>query len=156
MSKGEQLAGQWLGHRAVLIDILGQVDDSNLDFRPWSKAMTLRELVLHITGVADMFIETVKAGAFTPPARKLEAASMAELRQLVQEYTDKNYEDIKSMTDEVLERPFKAERIFTTPTPGKVWLAAMKEHEIHHKGQMFVYARMVGVEDMPSFVKRNL
>ncbi|WP_279401879.1 DinB family protein [Piscibacillus salipiscarius] len=31
------------------------------------------------------------------------------------------------------------------------YLQGMYEHEIHHKGQLFIYARMVGVKDVPFF-----
>ncbi len=33
----------------------------------------------------------------------------------------------------------------------KKYLLAMYDHEIHHKGQLFIYARLVGVKDVPFF-----
>lgn len=150
------MANQWLAHRSVLLEILDKVDNNDLDFRPWAKAMTLSELAMHIAGVSDMFITTARLGKFMPPEQKPEIHSVEDLRKTVKYLTDKNYADISGMSDMDLDSSVISNRIFTSPTPAKVWLAAMKEHEIHHKGQMFVYARMVGVEEMPSFVKRSL
>lgn len=155
MSKGENLAKQWMAHRAVLVEILDKIEDKDLDFRPWEQAMTLKELVLHMITSGNMFVATARAGEFTAPGDKPEANSAEELRKVVHSYTDKNYEDIKGMSDEALDHPVISERIFANPTPAKVWLAAMKEHEIHHKGQLFVYARMTGIQEMPGWIKRG-
>ncbi|SIC68051.1 Uncharacterised protein [Mycobacteroides abscessus subsp. abscessus] len=38
--------------------------------------------------------------------------------------------------------------------PGIVLLENAKDHEIHHKGQLFTYARLAGIEKLPFFVSR--
>ncbi|QQE80208.1 DinB family protein [Alicyclobacillus sp. SO9] len=153
MSKAEQFANQWMMHRSVLLDILDRVDDKNFDFRPWSKAMTLGELAQHIAGAGALFINTAKTGQFSRPEGQPVVTSMAELRQFLKDSTDSGYATIKSMTDEEFDGPVTSEHILPDGTPASVWLSAMKDHEVHHKGQMFVYARMTGVEEMPNFVQ---
>lgn len=154
MSKAEQFANQWMMHRSVLLDILDRVDDGDFEFRPWSKAMTLGELALHIGGAGALFVNTAKSGKFSRPDGQPEVKNMEELRQFLKESTDQGYETIKSMTDAEFDGPVSSEHVLPDGTPASVWLSAMKDHEIHHKGQMFVYARMTGVEEMPNFVQR--
>jgi len=39
--------------------------------------------------------------------------------------------------------------------PGMVLLESGKDHEIHHKGQLFTYARLLGIKSLPFFVNRS-
>jgi uncharacterized damage-inducible protein DinB len=74
---------------------------------------------------------------------------MDDVRKIVREYTEKTKKDLQTLTDDHLDQtvqwgPYHA--------PGKMWLDIMRDHEIHHKGQLFVYARMVGMEQLPFFI----
>lgn len=154
MSNGVNYAQQFMTHRAVLQDILNRVPDEKFDFQPWANSMTLGNLALHMVTSADWFAEAVKAGSFGRP-EKVEASSMADVRRIVDEYTAKTKATIESLTEAQIEGMVDGKAIFGMDAPGHVWLGSMKDHEVHHKGQMFVYARIAGVEEMPFFLSRN-
>ncbi|MEK4357699.1 DinB family protein [Paenibacillus sp. FSL M7-1455] len=53
--------------------------------------------------------------------------------------------------DEQLEKELEFNGYIGT---GRLWLETAKDHEIHHKGQLFTYARMIGVEKLPFMMKQ--
>ncbi|MGU3472436.1 hypothetical protein ACLBWT_14975 [Paenibacillus sp. D51F] len=57
---------EWRSHRNVLPQMLEQVTDEQLGMKPWEKAMSLSELVVHIAGSMVMFAATVANGAYMP------------------------------------------------------------------------------------------
>jgi uncharacterized damage-inducible protein DinB len=154
LANGQSYARQFMMHRTVLQDVLSRVPNDKFDFQPWDNALTLSALAVHMVTSADWFAEAVRTGQFTR-SEKVEVSSMADLRRVVDEYTAKTKSTLESLTDEQIEGMVNAKEIFGMDAPGKVWLASMKDHEVHHKGQMFVYARMAGVPEMPFFINRN-
>ncbi|KPV43720.1 DinB family protein [Alicyclobacillus ferrooxydans] len=149
------LSSQLMMHRAVLQDILSRVPEDQVDMKPWPNALSLSDLAVHMVTSADWFAESVKNGQFGRP-EKVEVSSMSDLRRVVDEYTEKTKATLDSLSDEQVEGMVEAKHIFGMDAPGKVWLGSMRDHEIHHKGQMFVYARMAGVEEMPFFIQRDI
>jgi uncharacterized damage-inducible protein DinB len=157
MSTAQNFTNSWLRHRLVANEIVEMVSDEHLDFRPWEKAMTLKELVLHMLFSAAMFTEAVKEGAFVPPAGSQPNVETAEqLKELVREVTAKTRATMESLSDEQFANLVDLTKLFGTKMPGKSLLHVMRDHEIHHKGQLFVYARMIGLENLPMFVKQQL
>ncbi|WP_078410322.1 DinB family protein [Priestia abyssalis] len=157
MSAAQNFTNSWLRHRLVGNEIVDMVSDEHLNFRPWDKAMTLKELVLHMLFSADMFTEAVKQGAFVPPAgSQPEVNTAEELKQLVHEVTAKTRETMESLSEDQFSSLVDLTKLFGTQMPGKSVLHVMRDHEIHHKGQLFVYARMIGLENLPMFVKKQL
>lgn len=154
LADGKSFAKQFMTHRAVLQDILSRVSDDKFDFQPWDKALTLGNLAIHMATSADWFAEAVKAGKFGKP-EKVEVQSMADVRRVVDEYTVKTKATLESLTEAQVEGLVDAKDVFGMDAPGKIFLGSMKDHEVHHKGQMFVYARMAGVAEMPFFISRN-
>ncbi|WP_235841960.1 DinB family protein [Neobacillus fumarioli] len=75
---------------------------------------------------------------------------MEEIHKVVRQFTEKSKANYAKITDEDLE----IERVFALSNfkaKGKTFLTMMYDHEIHHKGQLFVYARMAGVKVLPFF-----
>ncbi|ALC83759.1 MULTISPECIES: DinB family protein [Bacillus] len=149
MSKAEQMMKDWLQHRNVLEELLELIDDEHIDFKPWADAMSLGELALHVAGWNDVFVSMVKTEKLSvPDIPKCE--TMADVRKAVKDFTEKTKATYEMFTDTELE----AENSSSHPKlqgPKKRYLTAMYDHEIHHKGQLFMYARMVGVKDVPFF-----
>jgi uncharacterized damage-inducible protein DinB len=148
MGKAEELLQGWLRHRKVFLELLELFDDEHLNFKPWDGAIPLGSLAVHTASSADMFMKLVKNGTFEQPANP-EFKTMDDVRKIVQAYTDRTKVGFQTLEDSRLETviewgPFHA--------PGKIWLETMKDHEVHHKGQLFVYARMLGLEKLPFFI----
>lgn len=149
MGLAKQMMKDWLQHRKVLEEILEKIDDAHIDFKPWDGAMTLGELALHIAVSNDAFIDMVKTEELTfSDLPKCE--TIADIRKAVRDYTQKSIAKYEAISDEEL----KMENSASHPKlrgPKKNYLQAVYDHEIHHKGQLFIYARMVGSEDLPFF-----
>lgn len=47
MKQAKQMMNAWLQHRNVLEEMLTQIDDEHINFKPWEGAMGLGELALH-------------------------------------------------------------------------------------------------------------
>lgn len=149
MGQANQMMNDWLQHRNVLEELLELIDDEHIDFKPWEGAMTLGELALHVTGWNDVFVSMVKTEEFAAPDIP-ECKTMGDIRKAVKNFTEKTKAIYESLTDADLE----AENNSSHPKlrgEKKRYLTAMYDHEIHHKGQLFVYARMIGANEIPLF-----
>jgi uncharacterized damage-inducible protein DinB len=146
----EFIAG-WMSHRQALLNLVEKLQDQHLSYKPWEKGMTLSELVFHIVNSTDMFVQIVKNGAFTPSSEQKPAQTAGELKAIALSVTDRTKAALESITDEQLSNiaEFNGMKM-----PGIAMLQMAKEHEIHHKGQLFTYARAAGLEDLPFFISR--
>ncbi|PLS15993.1 damage-inducible protein DinB [Bacillus sp. M6-12] len=152
MAKINGFIDSWLSHRKALLELADTFGDDQLQFKPWENAMSLSELVLHITGATSMFAQTVKNGVFTPPPEPKAFETASDLKAIIQNETEKTVSDLESLTDEQLELPVE---FYGMTMPGLDLLENGKDHEIHHKGQLFTYARLLGIESLPFFVSRS-
>ncbi|MGI8385028.1 DinB family protein [Robertmurraya sp. P23] len=151
MSKLSGFISGWLSHRKALLELLKVVNDEQLSFRPWENGMSLSELALHISGSTSMFVNTVKTGVFTPPTEKKEVSTAKELIELVEAQTEYAKQELEKLTDEQLKSIIAFAGM---DLPGKAILELAKDHEIHHKGQLFTYVRLLGIEEVPFFIYR--
>ncbi|GIO65938.1 DinB family protein [Paenibacillus sp. VCA1] len=151
MKKVEEYIQEWLRHRLVLQDMVALIPDEHIGFKPWENAMPMGTLITHIVTSTDMFVKTVKNGMFTPPAKINPCETMEEIGNVVRQLTEETRENLNSINDEQLEKEIEFNGFIGT---GRLWLASAKDHEIHHKGQLFTYARMVGVENLPFMMKQ--
>jgi uncharacterized damage-inducible protein DinB len=142
----------WMSHRKALLELIDALDDNeNLQYKPWDGGMTLSELVLHISNSTDMFANTVKQGVFVPPTTPKTPETIGELKQMVQSETEQTKSILESITEEQLNQLVEFAGM---KMPGMAMLETAKDHEIHHKGQLFTYARLIGIEELPFFVSR--
>ncbi|MDN4075107.1 MULTISPECIES: DinB family protein [Fictibacillus] len=144
----EEYYNNWLKHRTVLHELLDQVGPEHVFFKPWSEGFSLGELAVHIVSSTDMFLATVKNGQFASPGTPRDFQTMDEVREIVQEFTHKSKRDFSVLKEADLNNEID---IFGYMAPGKYWIESLIDHEIHHKGQLFVYARMTGAEKVPFF-----
>ncbi|MFP7493382.1 DinB family protein [Terribacillus saccharophilus] len=149
MSKTAYWKENWLRHRNVLISLLDQIQEGHLDFKPWENAMTLRDLALHIAGSSEMFVKMVKTETMSAPDLP-EVNTMDDLRKVVKQFTDQTAQAFDAITDEELSLQNEA-KIPGMQGKKELYLQAIYDHEIHHKGQLFIYARLVGATDLPFF-----
>jgi uncharacterized damage-inducible protein DinB len=141
----------WMSHRKALLELINTLGSDNLHYRPWDGAMTLSELVLHISTSTTMFANTVKQGVFVPPTTPKTPETIEELKQIVKSETDQTNSILESITGEQLDQLVEFAGM---KMPGMAMLETAKDHEIHHKGQVFTYARLIGIEELPFFVSR--
>ncbi|MFT9850148.1 DinB family protein [Aneurinibacillus sp. REN35] len=149
MGQSKQMMNEWLTHRNVLEELLESIGDEHIDFRPWEGALTLGELALHIAGWNDVFVSMVKTEEFASPDIP-ECKTMEDVRKAVKDFTKKTKATYESLTDADLEAENKSSHPKLQGAK-KRYLIAMYDHEIHHKGELFIYARMTGAKEVPFF-----
>jgi uncharacterized damage-inducible protein DinB len=136
----------WMMHRGAILDLLEHLPDDKGDFAAWEGGMSFTKMIdhlssatLNLTGMM-MGRERVKL----EPSTTLSAASarLNEATQTVQK-------QISEMTDEQLSAQVSA---FGSQMPAYKMIDFLVSHDAHHKGQLWLMSRMVGIEP-PRFVK---
>jgi uncharacterized damage-inducible protein DinB len=152
-SRAAQHLQHWRLHRGALEELLTRLPDTAAAFRPWDGAMTTTALVAHIARSTQRLLQGVEAGGMTPPAgTPPPPATMADARTLLAAATRETAALLERLTDAQLDRVIAFRP--GIEQPGAVLMAMSLDHEIHHKGQLWVYARMCGVEP-PLYIARN-
>ncbi len=152
-TRAQQYLSHWILHRGALSDLVDRLPEGSAGFRPWPQAMTTEGLVWHIVQSTDRFFQAVRTGSMPPrPAQQDVPQTIAAVRELLHARTATDRELLEGLTD----AQFDAVLAFgpVGELPGVTLLGLALDHEIHHKGQLWTYARMCGVEP-PSFVKRG-
>ncbi|MGJ7922324.1 DinB family protein [Neobacillus sp. LXY-4] len=153
----KSIVDSWLRHRLVTNEIIEMISDDDLLFKPWDKALSLKDLVLHIGNAGDYFVRAVIEGsAVRPSGQQPEVQTALQLQQFLAEVTSNTRNNLESLTAKQLENPVDLTQLLGTKLPGRHVLQIMREHEIHHKGQLFTYARMIGLKNLPKFIKKQL
>ncbi|PYE49919.1 DinB family protein [Deinococcus yavapaiensis] len=134
-------------HRDALVDLLERLPDESGDTTFWEGGMSITQLVDHLystsVGVVDLL--SGRPWGKQSPSPSLNAA-VARLR----DHTPVVVEALSSLSDDDLQ----SER---TVFGGARWptyqlIDFHREHEVHHKGQLWLMARAVEVEP-PFFVR---
>lgn len=150
MESVDDLLKRWERHRNVLQEVLEKIDDEYLHFSPWDGGMPLSALVIHITMSSDLFLAKVQNKPFTSSA-PMDVHSMDELRRYFSQATEKTLQSFQGLSAENLEMIIEINEMEDT---GANWISTAIDHEIHHKGQVFTYARIVGVNSLPFFITK--
>ena len=112
---------------------------------------TLGDLLRHIAAIERfMFVENARLRPSTYPGHGKE---MAETYDDVLEFLNKTHIEsmniIGGLTDENLQK--KCLTPNGTPITVWKWLRLMAEHEIHHRGQIYLYLAILGVPSPPIY-----
>jgi uncharacterized damage-inducible protein DinB len=151
MSKqGEQLAGHFLAHRKATIDAAGRFPADKLDYRPWPDAMSVGDLIWHMAGAHHMMVQIALGNFGQQGERPQRPADLDAIRAALAQLTEADAAAIRNMSEEDLAAPRPG--IMNMTLPGAAWLGTAIDHEIHHKGLLFAYARLQGVEP-PNWIK---
>jgi uncharacterized damage-inducible protein DinB len=149
---GERLADRFLAHRSVTQALAAQIPDACADFRPWPGAMTVVDLLNHMAAAHRLFVGIAKGRGVQRPDPAALPRDLPSVRRLLAEWTEQDAADMRSLDEASLAAEVAGLR--DRVMPAAAWLDAAREHEVHHKGQLFVYARMNGVEP-PAWVRRD-
>lgn len=153
MSKSEKLLSHFLSHREVTNELVRKIQESQYDFRPTETSMRTKTLVKHMLHSFYAFATIAKTGDPTYLAKKPEDQE-TNLTDLVEKYTALTVETIQSITDDELRREIDLTKQMGIKLNSKQLLQMAIDHEINHKGNLFVYLRLMGHTNLPLFVKR--
>jgi uncharacterized damage-inducible protein DinB len=132
-------------YRAVTLQVLDVVNEEDLSWRPTRDQYSLGQQLLHIAQTEDLYV----AGLFEGDWNRDRAGfpqpmpTLVELREF--------FADVRGRTLGALERIGardlgRAVPIPDSPVEGSLrsWLWFVLEHELHHKGQIWLYLRQMG------------
>jgi len=130
--------------------ILERVPGERLDWTPHEKSMTLGQLAMHIASVPGAIAEVSRNPTFdvTTVIPRPSATSTAEIMQTLEESLARARTILNSMNDGDLLAPWrmmKGEEVIFAITRGELLRSVMLNHWYHHRGQLTVYLRMLGV-----------
>lgn len=131
--------------------VVRRIPDDRMEWRPGEHRMTLGDVVRHLAVFERyVFAENV---AGRPSRYRGHGRNLADGGEAVRAFlTDRHAEALvifRSIDDEAL-------RVrCTTPAGASIptwkWLRAMVEHEVHHRGQLYLMLGLIGVSTPPVF-----
>lgn len=133
----------------IALRLIKQMPEDKLDLKPTERNFSFKELVTHTYLCEKVFADTsltgeVKIEDFTenpPPVFN----SLDELYNYAKEVHEHTNKIVAGLTDEeIMTKPVKAP---WGEMPVFYHLNGAYEHLWHHRGQMYIYLRMAGVED---------
>ena len=129
--------------------VLERVPDDRLDWKPHVKSMSLGQLALHVAttpgGVAAMSQQSPFA---VPEFTQASAKSASELVPALDQSVAQAREILRTLDDEALGKIWRlmdGDREIMALPVGALLRSIMLNHWYHHRGQLSVYLRQVGV-----------
>ncbi len=138
----QQILKRWRMHRNALIGLVDKLPESGASFKPWSGAMTTLELIHHIAWTPDFFFAAIEDREMKiPPV----PTTVADASKLLAELTREHEEVIGGYSENDLQKIVTVKALNVTEPVVEV-LHRLIGHEAHHKGQLWTYSRILGVE----------
>ncbi|MEQ8524737.1 DinB family protein [Gracilimonas sp.] len=131
--------------------LLSVIQPEHLDWTYSEGKFTIADIIRHIAAIERyMYAETVigNPSRYKGCDKKL-ADGYEEVMAFYKISRQESLEVFQSLNDEDLKKKCLI--------PGRTkitiwkWLRAMVEHEVHHRGQLYIYLNMIGVETPPMF-----
>lgn len=158
----EEALESWAGVRAGVIEELKNIPEKQWDFRPAEGVRSVRDLAIHILEVAMMMTGELTRSDTNfqrkPWPKLLEMHSAAayrlKSRQEILKFLDTQLEDgiQKFRSAGELHMLQLIRRFDGKPGTRFAWLHHGIDQEEYHRGQLTVYARLLGIE--PALTKR--
>ena len=129
--------------------VLERVPGDRLGWKPHDKSMSLGQLALHVATVPGGVAQIAIQSPFPlPEFKQPSAASAAELIPALEQSVAKAQEIIRTIDDAALGKIWRAmdgEREVMALPVGALLRSIMLNHWYHHRGQLSVYLRQLGV-----------
>jgi uncharacterized damage-inducible protein DinB len=154
---GKDLARAYRTVRANTLKIAEEIPETKYDFSPAPGTRTVRQLLTHIA-LSDAFSSIHKEkrtnfdGVNFPEfvammqAEESKPRTKAEIIALLKERGEETASWISSLSDAFLAEPF-TQPAGTDPASKSRFemIMSMKEHEMHHRAQLMMIERMIGI-----------
>jgi uncharacterized damage-inducible protein DinB len=129
--------------------VLERVPDDRLGWKPHAKSMSLGQLALHVATMPGGIAEMSRRSPFpVPEFTQASPASAAELIPTLDQSIAKATEILRTMDDAALANTWKVvdgDRDVMVLPVGALLRSIMLNHWYHHRGQLSVYLRLLGV-----------
>ncbi len=154
----KELAGSFRTVRNNTLQIAEEIPDSKYSFRAAADTMSVAELLTHIAlghgfqshvhgdRIDDLAKVNFPELVARTQAEQAKPRSKAEIIALLRSEGDKVESFLKGLPDAFLAEPVKMPAGGDRPTKSRFeMLLSIKEHEMHHRGQLMLIERMLGV-----------
>ena len=132
-------------------NLIKVIPPEDLDFAYMPGKFTIADQIRHIAAIERyMFAENVagRKSVYKGCGKEL-ADGYENILKFFNEMHDESLEIFRRLTDDDLNRK--------CITPGNIeiavwkWLRAMVEHEIHHRGELYIYLNLLNIKTPPMF-----
>lgn len=123
--------------------VLAAAPEDKFDWKPNDGMFTLRQLVIHLPNAEAGITRTALAGTMQKVSLDLDSASVEEIVEKFNSSHSTLVEEVSQLSLDQLNETIEA---FGRKMTRIVLLRVMIEHEIHHRGQLYTYLRLAGVE----------
>ncbi|MFW9801968.1 MAG: DinB family protein [Candidatus Thorarchaeota archaeon] len=124
--------------------LINQVVDDDLAKAPIEDGRPLGEVLLHMLRSIDFYLKGLTRNEWAPLSYSLEEYGTADaLKALTRSVFDRTREYVDQLSDSDLEKTISS---FSHPATAAEILLEAIEHSIHHRGQITVYYRLLGIE----------
>ena len=141
-SRGESFARLFRMHRLALQDLYGQLSDDQSDFRAWDGGLSFIGLADHLAASSGRLPAMMLGNAPAPDAPA--STTLTEARVRLSASTEQGLTPLNHLDAEMFSREV------TVLGGARMTVDALLNislaHEAHHKGQVWVMARLVGVQ----------
>jgi uncharacterized damage-inducible protein DinB len=155
---GREMAASLRTVRANTMKIAEEIPEDQYSFRPTPESRTIGQLLVHVavgpayqlhihrSGIADLrlvdFPQLMQAAA----AEEARPRTKADIIELLLSRGEEFASYLESLTDEFLAEPVAMPPGAQPPAKSRFeMLLSPKEHEMHHRGQLMLIERMIGI-----------
>ena len=129
--------------------VLERIPDDRLAWKPHDRSFSLGQLGLHVATLPGFVAEMSQVSPFPVPSfTQPSPTSTAELLTALEQSVARARQVLHGLDDEALARPWRVvqgdHEVMSMPV-GAVLRTIMLNHWYHHRGQLCVYLRQVGV-----------
>lgn len=122
--------------------VLRAAPNDKLDWRPKEDMFTMRELISHMPQAELVLVRSALAGS----SQKIPFDSSRSAEEIASAF-DRQHEELVSEVSKLTPEQWKEEVEFHGNRLRRgVLLWFMTEHEIHHRGQLYTYYRLAGID----------
>jgi len=139
----EHFVSNWNRIHKQTARALTAATEDKLDWRPKEGMFTLRELVRHIPEAESAVALTALSGSMQKSRIDLSSAGVGEIVETFNREHEQLVAEVSRLTLDQLNEEIEA---FGRKMRRVVLLWGMTEHEIHHRGQLYTYYRLAGIE----------
>ena len=145
-SQVSPLINNWNRVHQQTVRLMATAPSEKFDWKTCDSAMTLGELMNHLYLAEAGLIQAALTGKFSTAGGPEAKSTTEDVVAAFEKSHEEQVAQVASLTpDQLLEEvmPFGEKY---GPMTRKSLLHMMSEHEVHHRGQLYVYLRMLGVE----------
>ena len=133
--------------RGVTLQMLEMIPEEKLAWRPAEKLRSFAEQFVHIARAEDYYARGFFAGDWNLERVKLPSGPLSreELRRELTEPRPFLMQHLEALDAARLDSIAQVPNV-PVPRSLRAWLWYMVEHEVHHKSQLALYMRQVGIK----------